>query len=162
MAALSNEVKMFIVQALACYDQPSEVARRVKAEFGLDVVRQQVETYDPTARAGRDLSKKWRELFEETRKVFIEDTTQVAISHRAVRLRALNRMAVKAEEKGNMALAAQLLEQAAKEVGESYTNRFKHELTGRDGGPIETRKAKDLTDEELAAIAAGGGAGTSH
>ncbi|MQX92772.1 DUF2280 domain-containing protein [Sinorhizobium meliloti] len=31
--------------------------------------------------------------FEETRKTFLEDTATIAISHRAVRLRALQRMA---------------------------------------------------------------------
>ncbi|ADE12152.1 DUF2280 domain-containing protein [Sideroxydans lithotrophicus] len=158
MAALSDDVKRRIVQDLACFDTPSQVAKAIKAEFGLIVPLQQVEAYQPGKTAAAKLSKRWLTIFEETRKAFLEDTSQVAISHRAVRLRALNRMAAKAEDKGNMALAAQLLEQAAKEVGESYTNRFKHELTGKDGGPIETRKSKDLTDEELAAIAAGGSA----
>ncbi len=40
-------------------------------------------------------------------------------------------MAVKAEDQGNMVLAAQLLEQAAKEMGNAFTNR--RELTGKDG-----------------------------
>jgi predicted DNA-binding protein YlxM (UPF0122 family) len=38
----------------------------------------------------------------------------------------------------------------------------KVELTGKNGGPIETRRdPKDLTDDELAAYIAGGGAGTA-
>ena len=75
--------------------------------------------------------EKWKALFEETRKTFLEDTATIAISHRAVRLRALQRMSEKAEMQGNMVLAASLLEQAAKEVGDSFTNR--RELTGKDG-----------------------------
>ena len=35
---------------------------------------------------------------------------------------------------GNIALAAQLFEQAAKEAGDSYTNR--RELTGKNGAPL--------------------------
>lgn len=35
------------------------------------------------------------------------------------------------------------------------------ELTGKDGGPMEFADASDLTDEQLAAIAAGSSAGTS-
>ncbi|MQV45441.1 DUF2280 domain-containing protein, partial [Sinorhizobium medicae] len=54
-----------------------------------------------------------------------------AISHRAVRLRGLQRMAKKAEIQGNMELAASLMKQAAEEVGNAYTNR--RELTGKDG-----------------------------
>ena len=159
MATLSDDVKRRIVQELACFDIPSQVARTVKADFGITVSLQQVEAYQPGKSAAAKLSKKWRILFDETRKAFLEDTSQVGISHRAVRLRTLNRMAAKAEERGNMSLAAQLLEQAAKEVGDAYTNRHKHELTGKDGGPIRT--ARELTDDELAAIAAGSGAGTA-
>lgn len=137
-AKLSDGVKTFIVQSLACFDSPSVVAKAVKAEFGIDVSRQLVESHDPNKVAASGLAQKWRALFEETRKTFLEDTAGIAISHRAVRLRALQRMAEKAEGQGNMVLAANLLEQAAKEVGDSYTNRHRLEHTGKDGGPIET------------------------
>ena len=43
MAALKSEVKSFIVQALACFDTPSQVAEAVKNEFGVVLSRQQVE-----------------------------------------------------------------------------------------------------------------------
>lgn len=42
MAALSTEVKAFIVQSLACYEPPVKVIELVKAEYGIDVSRQQV------------------------------------------------------------------------------------------------------------------------
>lgn len=129
--SLTNEQKTFIVQANACFDPPSAVVASVKAEFGIDISRQLVETYDPTKRASKQIAKRWREMFEKTRKAFLEDTAAIGIANRSVRLRALNRMADKAESMGNMALAAQLHEQAAKEVGESYTNR--RELTGKGG-----------------------------
>ena len=48
MAALSPEVKAFIVQALACFDTPTQIASQVKQEFGLDISIQQVSSYDPT------------------------------------------------------------------------------------------------------------------
>ena len=130
-AKLSDEVKTYIVQALACFDSPSIVAAAVKKEFGIEVSRQLVESHDPNKKAASGLAPKWRILFEETRKTFLEDTASIAISHRAVRLRALQRMADKAEGQGNMVLASSLLKQAAEEVGGSYTNR--RELTGKDG-----------------------------
>ncbi|MCY1190252.1 hypothetical protein D9M72_14630 [compost metagenome] len=123
MAALSNEVKAFIVQALACFDTPSQVAEAVKNEFGLVVSRQSVESHDPTKRAAHRLAKRWVILFEDTRKRFREETAEIPIANRAYRLRALGRMAEKAESMKNMALTAQLLEQAAKEVGDVYVNR---------------------------------------
>ncbi|WP_029620630.1 DUF2280 domain-containing protein [Pseudorhizobium marinum] len=127
----SVEVKTYVVQALACFDAPSIVAKAVKSEFDVVISPQAVEAYDPTKIAGRRLSQRFRLLFEETRKTFLEDTASIAISHRAVRLRALQRMADKAETQGNMVLASSLLKQAAEEVGGSYTNR--RELTGKDG-----------------------------
>ncbi|MFP3447615.1 DUF2280 domain-containing protein [Pseudomonas putida] len=123
MAALSNEVKAFIVQALACFDTPSQVAEAVKNEFGIEVSRQSVESHDPTKRAAQRLAKRWVTLFEDTRKRFREETADIPIANRAYRLRALGRMVEKAESMRNLALTAQLLEQAAKEVGDVYVNR---------------------------------------
>lgn len=158
---LPEVVKTFIVQSLACFDTPSVVVEAVRKEFGATIARQSVEGYDPTKKAGSNLAEKWRLLFVETRKTFLEDTAAIAISHRAVRLRALQRMADKAEDRGNMVLAASLLEQAAKEVGDSFTNR--RELTGKGGGPVEHKiSARDMTDDDLAAIATGSGSRTSQ
>lgn len=136
MAALNNEVKAFIVQALACFDTPSQVAESVKTEFGIVVTRQQVESHDPNKVASRGLAKRWVTLFEDTRQKFREDTAEIPIANRAYRLRVLDRMAAKAEGMKNMALAAQLLEQAAKETGGNYTNKHQHEVSGPNGAPI--------------------------
>ena len=138
-AKLNEEVKTYIVQALACFDTPSTVAASVKKEFGIEVSRQLVESHDPLKKAAAKLAARWKALFEETRKAFLEDTAAIAISHRAVRLRALQRMADKAETMGNMGLAAQLHRQAAEEVGNAYTNR--RELTGKDGKDLPAAPA---------------------
>lgn len=132
-ASIPNDVKLFIIQGLACYDSPTTVRDAIKKEFGVDVSPQAIEAHDPTKRAGRNLSQRWRDLFEASRATFLADTAAIAISHRSVRLRSLQRMATRAEEMKNLPLAASLLEQAAKEVGEAYTNRQKHEHTGKDG-----------------------------
>lgn len=142
-AKLNDGVRTFIVQALACFDTPSVVVKAVKEEFGQSITRQSVECYDPHKRAGRDLAKKWRAIFEQTRETFLEDTSKIGISHRAVRLRALQRMADKAEGQGNMVLASSLLEQAAKEVGNGFTNR--RELTGKDGKDLVPAVALDAS-----------------
>jgi len=123
MAALRSEVKAFIVQALACFDTPSQVVEAVKKEFNVDVSRQQCESHDPTKFAGRGLAKRWVDMFHACRERFTTETADIPIAHRAYRLRALGRMAEKAESMKNMALTAQLLEQAAKEVGDVYVNR---------------------------------------
>lgn len=136
MSALSDELKTFIVQQLACFDPPSVVVKAVKAEFGEVVTPQQVEAYNPERRAGQGLSEQFRELFRVTREQFLDNAASIGISHRVTRLRALQRLAERAETQGNIALAAQLLAQAAKEVGGAFTNKRENELTGKDGAPL--------------------------
>jgi len=123
VTALSDEVKTFIVQQLACFETPSEVAKAVKDEFGIEVSRQAVEAYDPAKRAGRSLSEEFRSLFAATRETFLTDTAAIGVSHKVVRLRTLARLADRAEKQGNMVLVASLLEQVAKECGDAFTNR---------------------------------------
>lgn len=147
MAALKDDVKLAIVQALACYDTPSQVAKFVKDEFGLDVPRQQVAMYDPTKPAGKGLSAKLAQIFHATREAFLKDVSNIPVSKQSYRLRVLQRAVERAEARGNAPLVAQLLEQAAKEVGGAYTNR--REVTGKDGGPVSMAHAT-VTKEELA------------
>lgn len=133
MAALRDEVKAYIVQALACFDTPAQVAAAVKEQFGIEVSRQQCEAYDPTKYVGRTLSAKWRTLFNDTRERFREEMAEIPIANRAYRLRTLSRLAERAEGMRNFALTAQLLEQAAKECGDMYSNKQRVDHTSSDG-----------------------------
>lgn len=133
MATLKGEVKAFIVQSLACFDTPSQVVELVKKEFGLSITRQQVESHDPTKANGRGLAQKWVDIFNATRERFQNEISDIPIANKAYRLRALDRMMTRAEGMKNMALAASLMEQAAKEVGDAYSNKQKVEHTSPDG-----------------------------
>ena len=62
-------------------------------------------------------------LFQDSRLAFREAIVEIPVANRSYRLRALGRMAEEAEERGNLALAAQLIEQAAKESGDMYIRR---------------------------------------
>lgn len=152
MATLTDDVRTFIVQALACFDTPSQVSEAVREQFGLEIGRQQCEMYDPTKKSGKDLAKKWRALFEETRKAFLTDRAQIPIANQSYRLRVLNRLVAKAEKQGNMGMVSQLLEQAAKEAGGAFTNKQRVEHTGKDGAPIEQRTAVVNEHEVRAAV----------
>ncbi|HBV5711009.1 TPA: DUF2280 domain-containing protein [Klebsiella pneumoniae] len=136
MAALKPEVKAYIIQMLACYDTPSQVVEAVQKDFGITITRQQVETHDPTKVSGKTLAKKWVELFNLTRDRFLNEISDIPIANKAYRLRVLQRMSTTAEGMKNLGMTAQLLEQAAKEVGDAYSNKQKVELTGKDGGPL--------------------------
>lgn len=136
MATLTDDVKAFIVQALACFDTPSQVVDAVREEFGIDVTRMQVQAYDPTKKAAaRGLGKKWVEMFEATRARFLKETADIPIASQSFRLRALQKMYEKTASRGNVVVAAQLIEQAAKETGGMFMNRH------RGDAPDETPPA---------------------
>ena len=148
MAALSDDVKRFIVMALACFDTPSQVAAAVKEEFGVTVPRQQCELYDPTRRAGKELSRKWRTLFEETRSTWRVSAAMVPIANRVHRLRVLDQLVKEAERRQNYGLALQILEQAAKEVGNMFVRLGRVSGTGATDGqgdePVATRVVRGV------------------
>lgn len=122
---LPDHVKEAVVTALACFDTPKQVRSAIQAEYGLDLSPQQIEAYDPNKSTGRNLSERLRKMFERTRRKFHEDLSDIPISNKAYRLRALARMYAQAESRGNLAMAASLLEQAAKECGDVFTNKQK-------------------------------------
>ena len=129
MAILKDEVKVFIVQALACFDTPSQVVEAVAENFSVKIDRMHVQKYDPTKRAGVDLAKKYVTLFHETRRKFMDEVSEVPIASRAFRLRALQSMYNSAIKRNNIVLAKDILTEAAKEVGDFYVNK---KLTNND------------------------------
>lgn len=135
MATLTEDVKVFIVQALACFDSPSTVAQAVKDQFGLSVDRRQVESYDHTKVSSKGVAKKLVVLFDETRAKFLEESCAVPVAKQVYRLRVLQRALDRAEKRGNDAMVLQVLEQAAKESGGAFTNR--REITGKNGEPLQ-------------------------
>jgi hypothetical protein len=132
---LSDEVKTFIVQELACFETPSEVEKSVKAMFDITISRQRVQGYDPTKRQGKDLGKEMRAIFEETRKTFLEETALIGIANRAVRLRKLDKIA--ADNAKNPMVVMQACEAAAKEMGGAYSNKLEHKHSGQVGMPVQ-------------------------
>lgn len=152
MATLSDPQKLHIVQELARFRTPSQVVESVQAEFSASVTPSQVQAYDPTKQSGRKLSKKWREIFDATRKRYLDDVADVPLAHRGYRLQQLQVLfdkALRMGRDGNVPLAKEILLEAEKIMGEIYTNRRLLEHTGKDGGPIQTEDVA-LTDEERA------------
>lgn len=141
MAALKEPVKIFIVQALACRDTPQEVAELVSQEFGIKVDRIQCSTYDPTKQRGKNLSKKFKDLFEETRKKFDEGLIDIPVTQKFYRMRQYQKHLEKSAKNTVMSLV--ILKQAAQDLGGQFTNR--QELTGKDGGPLQTEASTYVT-----------------
>ena len=140
MAALKEPVKIFIVQALACRDTPQEVAELVKQEFKISIERSQIAAYDPTKISGKNLSKKFVDLFNETRKKFDEGLVDIPIANKHFRLRQYDKLLAKNSK--NVVMSLNILKQAAQDLGGQFTNR--QELTGKDGEPLI-----GVSDDEL-------------
>ena len=147
MATLKEPVKIFIVQALACRDTPQEVADAVKQEFKIEIERQQVAAYDPTKSRGKDLSKKFVDLFHKTRADFDAGLIDIPIANKHYRLKQYQKQLERNAK--NVVMSLKILEQAAKDVGGQFTNR--QEITGKDGKPIETINQNVPTESYLKA-----------
>ncbi len=131
MARLTEELKTFIVMELACRRTPADVVGRVGDEFGIEITRHQVHEYNPDRAHGKQLAKKWRTLFDETRAKFDKDRSSISVANANYRLREIGEVAERAKARGNDVLLLQALKQAAEEDGGAYTNR--REVTGKDG-----------------------------
>lgn len=151
MAALKEPVKIFIVQSLACFETPQQVADAVEKEHKIKIDRKQCHSYDPTKYAGRNLSKKLKDLFFETRKRFQENILDIPIANKSFRLREMQEMY---DDFGrNKIMKLNVLKQAFQETDGRVT---KQEITGKDGGPIqqEVKESPKYTPEELSSMTA--------
>lgn len=143
---IDADIRAFMVTRLAVYESPSQVAAAVLEEFGVKVERAYVQQQDPERAAGRNLHSDLKALYYATREKFIADCSAIPIAQKSYRLASLMAMHKKCAEKGNYALASSLLEQAAKEMGEAYTNRQKLEHTSPDGSMTPTTIARVVVD----------------
>lgn len=125
---LTDEQKRFIVSCLACYRRPSATAAAFFREFDEQITRQKAELYDPTKAAGAKLSPQLQQLFYDTRRRYLTALDDIAIAQQVWRLELLQRGAehFAGEDKvgsPNFKAAAQLCEQAAKEMGGIYNKK---------------------------------------
>jgi hypothetical protein len=137
MATLTHEMKVFLVQAHARSLKNSLIGDLFFQEFSVRLDRRNVLHYHPKRGSkGKRLAREWHELYDETRKAYLEGTLHVPIANQTYRFEVLQRSLDYAEKAQNRILANATVEQAAKEAGGMFTNR--REITGRGGGPVET------------------------
>lgn len=127
---LTDAEKTFVVTRLACYDPPTVVLKALEAEFGKKPSLQAIEYYNYGCYQSRKLAKKWVDLFNATRKAFTDDVAAHGIANKAFRLQRMHTMMENAFQKGNYPLAASILEQAAKEMGDMFTNKRQVDIPG--------------------------------
>lgn len=121
MKRLPESVKRRIIELLACYHGHGEVVDLIRLEFGIEMTSRHVRAYDPMC-FQCVASVRLRELHGALRKRFEQEVAAIPIAHRAFRLRRLNQIHDVAFDAGNLNLAREALEQAAKEVGGMFVN----------------------------------------
>jgi len=129
MAALSDSEKHAIVTLLGQFARPADVVVHMRRNFGVEIDRFQVRSYDPT-NPRYEGGAKWRPIFEAARTAYLSSIEAVPIAHKAYRLNELQRILEAAKASGNYVLAASILRQAAREVGDvrptQWEGDFKH------------------------------------
>jgi len=147
MAELTDPEKTAIVQALARFVRPVDIITMLREDFGTEIERWQVTKYNPTG-ASYEGGEKWREIFDATRKAYLEDVASHPNANQGYRLGLLHEGIEAARKARNWPLVAQLLEQSAKEVGGVLTNERSLKLDDRRVRP------EDMTPEDRKAALA--------
>lgn len=139
MATLNKKQKLFIVQLLAVFNTPQETVSLVKEEFDIDVSRQQVESYDPTKFAGRDLSKELKEFFEKTREEYLsQPLNKISGANDIVQLRLLSDLLW--TKKNNVTMTIKIVDQIQKIMKGFYDK--KGEQTNKGNSEASQTKAE--------------------
>ncbi|OXS75596.1 DUF2280 domain-containing protein [Acinetobacter baumannii] len=154
MAKLKKAEQLFIVRSLAQFMTPTEVVKAIKETFNITVSPQQVEAYDPTKVAGRDLRKEYKEVFVSTREEYLKQPIHnISGANDIVQLKILSDLLF--AKKNNVTMTIKIVDQMQKIMKGFYEKRL--EITGAGGGPLKTENTNTpsppaLTPEELSKL----------
>jgi hypothetical protein len=154
MAKLKKAEQLYIVRSLAQFMTPTEVVKDIKEKFNIDVSPQQVEAYDPTKVAGRDLRQEYKDAFEVTRGEYLKQPIHnISGANDIVQLKILSDLLW--NKKSNVTMTIKIVDQMQKIMKGFYEKRV--EITGAGGGAIKTENTQVppipiFTPEELAAM----------
>jgi hypothetical protein len=112
---------------------PQDVADFVQDEFGIKIGRSNVAYYQ----------KQYAEQIEQLHEEIAKDIEQIPFAQKKRRVAYLDRVAMKHYRRRQYSDFRATIKQIAEETGDLVQ---KHEITGKDGGPIV---ANNLTLEEL-------------
>jgi hypothetical protein len=124
---LTEEQKTWLVMRWACYGRSHEIMRDFQETFGAQVPGNQARKYNLAGIRSDEEAKaqgvlKWMPLWRKSREQFEASVADIAIASQAFRIRKLDEMFEEAFKRKNMRTAMSLLEQAAKEMGGSFSS----------------------------------------
>lgn len=146
MAQLTESLKVEIVQRLARFQPPAEIARQLREDYALEVGIPQIVGYDPT-RPSFEAGQRFVEIFNITREAFIKNVDAVPIANQGYRLQVLQSLLENHLKHKKLPEAARVVEQAAKEMGGLYAaiDKSRAAEPPKESEPLATeeeRKAK--------------------
>ena len=133
---LTDEHKTYIVRRLAAYESVSVVGKGLSQEFGITVPKSVIQYYDAESKQSRNLSRRWRDLFWQTRKAFHEGIADVGANYPLVRIYWRGEMAQEAWAAGQHAVANDMLDSIAKEAPVAPDASATPGHFGLSGGPL--------------------------
>src|SRR6202171_6214372 len=143
---LNDEQKAFIVKAFARFEGAREVCASFHEKYNVELSTVRAHKYNCGGPSFTG-AKKWRELFEAERRHFLENVQSIGIANKTYRIQELHKLCVIAIGRENVKLAAELMEQAAKEMGEVFTN--KREIRAETKSITATMTTEELRQEIL-------------
>lgn len=126
-SVLEKEHQIFVVQQLALFERPKSIQTKLKELFDIEISLKGIYYYQPS---NKDLSKDLKKVFNLTRKKFLKESAEIPIATKSFRLQKLQNMFDRQEDAANPNSKAmrEILEQAAKESGDAFTNKIKHDV----------------------------------
>ncbi|MGZ9103493.1 MAG: DUF2280 domain-containing protein, partial [Rhodoplanes sp.] len=114
---LTEQQKIYVTKRLAAYDALPAIVRGLQDEFGVTVSCPAVLHYDPARPGSRCLAQRWKDLFWQTRKAHIARIAGVGDTGKPARIRRRQAMMHEAWAAGRHAVANDILNSVAKDIG---------------------------------------------
>jgi hypothetical protein len=123
---LTAKQKIYIVERLAIYDEPAEIAYGLKAIFGIEITPRSVAEYLPGMARGKRLSEPLKALFWQIRKSYVLTHDKVYTLDIATRLLLLERAANEAGAARRHGIADEI-QDAISEDCKAYAREFRRD-----------------------------------
>jgi hypothetical protein len=128
---LTARQKTYVVERLAVYDGPAEIAYGLKTKFGVDITPRSVAQYEPGMARGRRISEPLKALFWQIRRSYVLTDDKVYALDMPARLLLQERAAREAWAAGRYDIADEI-EEAVSQACKAYAREFRRDPYGRN------------------------------
>jgi hypothetical protein len=150
VAELAEADKERIVVLLGRFKRPVDVVQIMLEEHGVEVTHDQVTRYNPQHAAFRADRDKWEPIFNAAREAYVTDIKAVVVANQSFRLNELHDLYKRAKSGKNYKLAADLLEQIARETGGALTNQRELTVNGNKARNMDSDDRRSLLGSLIA------------